>query len=96
MMPSWATDHFNGGGFAWPNVFLSAAPARDFRRRFVKATVRLLQISLPEQMLDSFLALTAPPPQQPGYAPVGSIPGLSDSAYTSCATTSAECIRRSA
>jgi len=69
----WATDHFNGGGFAWPNVFLSAAPARDFRRRFVTATVRLLQISLPEQMLDSFLALTAPPPQQPGYAPVGSI-----------------------
>jgi len=69
----WATDHFNGGGFAWPNVFLSAAPAREFRRRFVTATVRLLQISLPEQMLDSFLALTAPPPQQPGYAPVGSI-----------------------
>ena len=69
----WATDHFDGGGFAWPNLFLNAAAARDFRRRFVTATVRLLQMSLPEQSLESFLALTTPPPQQPGYAPVGPI-----------------------
>jgi hypothetical protein len=69
----WATDHLDGGGFAWPNLFLNAGAARDFRRRFVTATVRLLQMSLPERNIESFLALTTPPPQQPGYAPVGSI-----------------------
>jgi len=69
----WVTDHFDGGGFAWPNLFLNAAAARDFRRRFVSASVRLLQMSLPEENLESFLALTAPPPQQPGYAPAGTI-----------------------
>jgi hypothetical protein len=67
----WATDHFDGGGFAWPNLFLNASAARDFRRRFVTATVRLLQMSLPEHLLESFLALTAPASQEPGYAPVG-------------------------
>lgn len=69
----WATDHLEGGGFAWPNVFLDAAAAREFHRRFVTTDVRLLQISLPEQMLESFLALTTPPPQQPGFAPAGSM-----------------------
>lgn len=69
----WATDHFERGGFVWPNLFLNAAAARDFHRRFVTAPVRLLQMSLPEQMVESFLALTTPPPQQDGYAPVGSI-----------------------
>jgi hypothetical protein len=69
----WATDHFDAGGFLWPNMFLDAATAREFRRRFVRVTVRLLQIALPEDMLEPFLALTAPPPQQPGYAPVGAV-----------------------
>jgi hypothetical protein len=69
----WATDHLDGGGFAWPNVFLNATAAREFHRRFVTTAVRLLQMSLPEKMLESFLALTTPPPQQPGFAPVGSI-----------------------
>jgi hypothetical protein len=69
----WATEHFDGGGFAWPNVFLNAAAARDFHRRFVTASVRLLQMSLPEQNLESFLALTTPTQQPPGYAPIGTI-----------------------
>jgi hypothetical protein len=69
----WATDHLDGGGFAWPNVFLTIAAAREFRRQFVTERVRLLQMSLPEQSLEPFLALTTPPAQQPGYAPVGSI-----------------------
>jgi hypothetical protein len=68
----WATDHLDGGGFAWPNLFLDAAAARDFHRRFVTASVRLLQISLPAPSLESFLVLTTPR-QQPGYAPVGSV-----------------------
>jgi hypothetical protein len=69
----WATDHLDGGGFAWPNLFLDASAARDFCRRFVTANVRLLQMSLPGPSLESFLILTTPPPQQPGYAPVGSV-----------------------
>jgi hypothetical protein len=69
----WATNHFDGGGFVWPNLFLNAAAAREFHRRFVTAGVRLLQMSLPEQMVESFLALTTPPPPQPGFNPVGSI-----------------------
>lgn len=72
----WATDHLDGGGFAWPNVFLSAAAARDFHRRFVTTSVRLLQISLPLPSLESFLILTTPR-QQPGFAPVGSV-GIHD------------------
>jgi hypothetical protein len=73
----WATDHLDGGGFAWPNLFLNATAARDFHRRFVTANVRLLQISLPAPSLESFLILTTPPPRQPGHAPVGSV-GLHD------------------
>jgi hypothetical protein len=69
----WVTDHLGGGGFAWPNLFLNAAAARDFCRRFVAANVRLLQMSLPAPSLESFLILTTPPPQQPGYAPMGTI-----------------------
>ncbi len=68
----WTTDHFDGA-FVWPNLFLDAATAREFCRRFITVTVRLLQMSLPEELLGQFLALTAPPPQQPGYAPVGHI-----------------------
>lgn len=68
----WATDHLDGGGFAWPNVFLDASAAREFHRRFITTGARLLQVSLPEQMLDAFLALTTPPPQ-PGFATVGTM-----------------------
>lgn len=69
----WATDHLNGGGLAWPNVFLVLAAAREFHQRFVSVSVRLLQFSLPEPMLERFLALTTPPAPEAGYAPIGSI-----------------------
>ncbi len=73
----WTTEHLGGGGFAWPNVFLEAAPAREFARRFVTVPMRLLQIWLPTEYLDEILALTTPPPQQPDYAPVGTV-GIHD------------------
>jgi hypothetical protein len=66
----WVTDHFGEGGFAWPNVFLNATVAKEFHQRFVTGTIRLLQMSLPEDLIESFLDLTAPR-QQPGYAPIG-------------------------
>ena len=67
----WATEHFDGGGFAWPNVFLDLEVAREFQRRFLTGSIRLLQISLPQNLVESFLSMAGPPPQQPGYAPVG-------------------------
>jgi hypothetical protein len=69
----WATDHLDGGGFAWPNVFLDESAAREFHRRFMTTAARLLQVSLPEHMLEAFLPLTSPPPPQAGFAPVGAI-----------------------
>jgi hypothetical protein len=67
----WVADHFDGGGFVWPNLFLDAPPAREFHRRFVTVAVRLLQMSLPEEMVEHFLDLTNSPPSTPGFAPVG-------------------------
>lgn len=68
---AWATEHFDRAGFAWPNVLLNIETAREFRRRFLPQSFHLLQIYLPERLAESFLALAAPPPQQPGFAPVG-------------------------
>jgi hypothetical protein len=66
----WATDHF-GGRFRWPNVFTDLEIARAFRARFVPADIHLLGIGLPVDLVDSFMSMAAPPPPQPGYAPVG-------------------------
>jgi hypothetical protein len=66
----WATERF-ANGFAWPHAFLDIGAAQEFRHRFLPAAFRLLQIALPEHLVPSFLALAAPPPQQPCYAPTG-------------------------
>jgi hypothetical protein len=66
----WATDHF-GGRLRWPNVFTDLEIARAFRDRFLTADTHLLGIGLPADLVDGFMAMAAPPPQQPGYAPVG-------------------------
>ncbi len=67
----WATDHLAGGGFAWPNVFSDLGSARAFRTRFLPSDIHLLGIALPVEFVDAFLLLAAPPPQRPGFAPVG-------------------------
>jgi hypothetical protein len=67
---AWTTDRFEHG-FAWSHAFLDRATAEEFRGRFLPKDFRLLQIGLPERFLPSFLALAAPIPQQPGYAPNG-------------------------
>src|SRR5438876_1816465 len=66
----WVTQQFDRG-FAWPRGFLDLATALEFRRLFLPEGFRLLQIALPERFVPSFLAMAAPPPQQPGYAPNG-------------------------
>jgi hypothetical protein len=66
----WATERF-GVAIGWSHALLDLDAAREFRRLFLPPTFQLLQIGLPEGALSSFLALSAPPPQQPGYAPVG-------------------------
>jgi hypothetical protein len=67
---AWATDRL-GRTFGWPHVFLELDAALEFRRRFLPDGFRVLQIALPEDFVASFLAMAAPPPQQPGYAPNG-------------------------
>jgi hypothetical protein len=67
---TWATERF-GHGFAWSHVFLEAATAREFARRFLPDGFRLLQAALPESVVASFLSMAAPPAQEPGYAPAG-------------------------
>jgi hypothetical protein len=71
----WATDTFNAGGFLWPNLFLDAATAREFQRRFVSVPARLTQISLPRTMVDDFLALSTPPMSPKDFAPTAA-PGI--------------------
>lgn len=67
---AWATKVF-GAEFKWPNVFCNLAAAREFQRRFLPAGVRLIGLALPMDLVDEFLTLAAPSPQQPGYAPNG-------------------------
>ena len=67
---AWTTERFERG-FAWSHVFLDRGTAREFRERFLPDDFRLLQIGLPERLLDSFLTMAAPAPQQPGFAPNG-------------------------
>jgi hypothetical protein len=66
----WVTERF-GETFRWPNVFTDVVHAREFFRQFGLADVHLMGIALPSDLVETFLEASAPPEQQPGYAPVG-------------------------
>jgi hypothetical protein len=71
LVVDWATEEFDRR-FKWPNVFTEPEAAREFRQRFIPGGgVRLVGLGLPADLVPAFLSLTAPPPQQAGYAPVG-------------------------
>jgi hypothetical protein len=67
---AWATGAFDNE-FKWPNVFCTLDAARAFRQRFRPEGVRLIGLALPVDLVDGFLAVAAPKPQQPGFAPMG-------------------------
>jgi hypothetical protein len=70
---TWVTAEF-GRRLKWPNVFTELEAAREFRRRFIPGGgVYLIGLGLAADLVPAFLSLSAPPPQQPGYAPIGPV-----------------------
>ncbi len=69
---SWGTKTFSKA-FAWPNVFYSVDNARAARTQFLSHLddIVLIGLGLHKLNVDQFLSASKPPPQQPGFAPVG-------------------------
>ena len=69
---SWATEQFDRA-IGWPGVFLQCADALETRDRFFAGVPApsVLGLGLPEGRVDEFIRASSPPPQVPGYSPMG-------------------------
>ncbi len=69
---SWVTPKFDHS-IAWPNVILDIQVARQLVETFLIALpdVKVLELALHRSQVDPFCQKAEPPPQQPGFAPVG-------------------------
>jgi hypothetical protein len=68
----WATERFDQA-FGWPNVFYRLEDAVAARTCFFPfADLRIIGLGLSLEYVESFVDYATPPPQQPGYAPIGS------------------------
>ena len=68
----WATENFEKS-FGWPGVFYSLPEAERAKALFFsrEPDIWLLGMGLPPQFAEEFIIYAAPPPREPGYAPVG-------------------------
>lgn len=68
----WTTRRF-GKSIRWPNVIMDIDTAKQLMHQFLKnlPDVKVLQLALHESMTELFCREAEPPPQKPGYAPVG-------------------------
>ena len=69
---AWATPRF-GKSIHWPNVIVDFETAQELVRRFLSNVpdVKVLELALHRSMADGFCQKAEPPPQIPGFAPVG-------------------------
>jgi len=69
---AWVTARFDDT-ILWPNVMVDLETARELASRFLHATpdVKVLELALHRSMTESFCHETEPPPQKPGFAPIG-------------------------
>jgi hypothetical protein len=69
---AWADEAFDSAFGAW-DAFFSLEAARDAARSFLRnaVDVELWGVGLHRSLVNAFCAASAPPPQQPGYAPMG-------------------------
>jgi len=68
----WATRRFEKS-YGWPSVFYSLQEAETAKALFFskESNILLIGLGLPPQFVEEFSAYAAPPPPEPGYAPVG-------------------------
>jgi hypothetical protein len=69
---AWVTAKFDDS-VAWPNVLMNIEVARQFVNIFLNSLsdVRILELALHRSHIDQFCQKAEPPPQQPGFAPIG-------------------------
>ena len=69
---AWATSRF-GTTVRWPNVVSDLDAAKALVSRFLRDLpgVRVLELGLHRSMTDVFCQTAEPPPQKPGFAPIG-------------------------
>lgn len=69
---AWATPRFDCS-IRWPNIIVDLGTANELVSRFLGKVpdVRVLELALHASMVEQFCHKAEPPPQQPGFAPMG-------------------------
>jgi hypothetical protein len=69
---AWTTPRFSTS-IRWPNVIADVDTAKELVNRFLGtlSDVKVLQLGLHRSMTDGFCHEAEPPPQKPGFAPMG-------------------------